>query len=674
MSEQIVDLIESVMPGPMGDVTHAAIEAVGEARRYAALAQANGWAMGGDASLAMRRLDLLDTLAGVNGSAARHVDGPASEPSGELRLVNGTQITGVGLNVDGSFRTRARLSRAWRLMVQIRAPRGCRLSACWLSSDEVPDPGMLSWVSVAAGSEPHRQWVPLPAFDPSATRLVVLARPAGEEAGTLDGVSFGLSAELAEWEFVGNYPVTVSPAWDSWGSTMQHVYMALDLAPAADPNAIRGDAASLETALISAGSLVYEADWLTGAPSTSPSSASNISSVSIPLLADGAAGANLVRVDLDALTDTSLAVAWDDPDGSDTVAGLLARARVVPVKAGLNQTIDIRIPTMPDSGNPKRRLRIFLPRYASAAQVRFRVWAEAPAEATVFDLDSAPGFAAAHNNTILDAATTTWTEYAPAIRLGRVTGLAMRRTSSASPLSSASMLFLGDSWCAGSGDGTGGWATLIKATHPDATVINKGHPGADWYQAAGYHCPFGGGEPSDPLPAATDYLVVQAYTNGLYQASSEQNGVVTDGKSGLPLGTPSTDHWNGIAGLDASYPQDSHCRRADWVLGSLAREYAGKGTRLLLIAPYRAPSQDGENNAYRLLLPSIFAIARKWGYRILDNFTSSPIPYWDRTLAEPYMWHRTANDNGGEGVDDTHLGLAGNKRVTPAILTALEQL
>ena len=67
MSEQIVDLIESVMPGPMGDVTHAAIEAVGEARRYAALAQANGWAMGGDASLAMRRLDLLDTLAGVNG-------------------------------------------------------------------------------------------------------------------------------------------------------------------------------------------------------------------------------------------------------------------------------------------------------------------------------------------------------------------------------------------------------------------------------------------------------------------------------------------------------------------------------------------------------------------------------------------------------------------------------
>lgn len=533
---------------------------------------------------------------------------------------------------------------------------------------------MLSWVSVAAGSEPHRQWVPLPAFDPSATKLVVLAKPADDETGTLDGVSFGLSAELAEWESDSWFYVSFSPTWDSWANTTQHVYMALDLAPAADPNAIRGDAASLEIALISGGSLVYESDWLTGAPSTSTSSANNISSVSIPLLADGAAGANLVRVDLDALTDTSLAVAWDDPDGRDTVDGLLARARVVPVKAGLDQTIDIRIPTMPDSGNPKRRLRIFLPSYRSAGQVRFRVWAEAPAEATVFDLDSAPGFAAAHNNTILDAATTTWTEYAPAIRLGRVTGLAMRRGSSASPLSSASMLFLGDSWCAGSGDGTGGWATLIKATHPDATVINKGHYGADWSQAARYHCPFDGSEPSDPLPDATDYLVVQAYTNGLYQASSEQNGVVTDGGSGLPLGTPSTDHWKGIDGLNASYPQDSHCRRADWVLGSLARKYAGKGTRLLLIAPYRAPSQDGENNAYRLLLPSIFAIARKWGYQILDNFTSSPIPYWDRTLAEPYMWHRTASDNGGEVVDDTHLGLAGNKRITPAIVTALEQL
>lgn len=440
------------------------------------------------------------------------------------------------------------------------------------------------------------------------------------------------------------------------------------------PQGSSGDAASLETALTSGGVLVYEADWLTGSPSTSPSSATNISSVSIPLLADGAAGANLVRVDLDALTDTSLAVAWDNPDSSDTVDGLLARARVVPVKAGLDQTIDIRIPTMPESGNPKRRLRIFLPNYMSMGQVRFHVWAEPPAEATVFDLDSTPGFAAAHNGTILDAADGKWTEYIPAIRLGRVTGLAMRRGSSASPLSSARMLFLGDSWCAGSGDGYGGWATLIKATYPDATVINKGHYGADWLQAAGYHCPFDGGEPSDPLPDATDYLVVQAYTNGLYQASSEQNGVVTDGKSGLPLGTPSTDHWKGIDGLNASYPQDSHCRRADWVLGSLARKYAGKGTRLLLIAPYRAPSQDGENNAYRLLLPSIFAIARKWGYQILDNFTSSPIPYWDRTLAEPYMWHRTANDNGGEGVDDTHLGLAGNKRVTPAIVAALEQL
>lgn len=247
----------------------------------------------------------------------------------------------------------------------------------------------------------------------------------------------------------------------------------------------------------------------------------------------------------------------------------------------------------------------------------------------------------------------------------------------ASPLDGMSLAFLGDSWCAGSGDGAGGWARLVGEAFPGATVTNKGHYGADWAQAAGFHCPHSG-DATDPLPDELDYLVVEAYTNGLYAEPVEQ-----DGKRGVidkfgrlkRFGSASDAHWDGDAAWQAAYPGDTatYAAECDWVLGSLARRYAGGGTRLLVIAPYRAPSQwpksAGEHasgEGFAEFLPAVGALAAKWGYDFLDRFTTSPIPSWSWDASVPYMWHK----DGGE-VDATHLGLAGNRRVLGPIVDAI---
>ncbi|KAA8827252.1 hypothetical protein [Bifidobacterium myosotis] len=242
------------------------------------------------------------------------------------------------------------------------------------------------------------------------------------------------------------------------------------------------------------------------------------------------------------------------------------------------------------------------------------------------------------------------------------------------PLDGKTLVFLGDSWCAGSGDGAGAWATLIQQRYPKSTCVNKGHYGSDWAQAATRHAPHSG-DPTDPLPDTIDYLIVEAYTNGLYTPPVEQ-----DGKSGVidqfnrlkRFGTPNATYWTDDASWQKAYTGDTgtFAAETDWVLGSLAR--AHPEARKLVIAPYRAPSQyptsvgeQATGEAFATFLPSVWTLAEKYGYATYNGFDHSPIPGWDFTLATPYMWVNNTK------TDATHLNAKGNEKITPAILDAI---
>lgn len=303
-------------------------------------------------------------------------------------------------------------------------------------------------------------------------------------------------------------------------------------------------------------------------------------------------------------------------------------------------------------------------------------------DSSIFDTSKKAGFSAPWNGTWLNSADDDQWQYVPAVWLEGLSGTSVVAGDKSGAISTIqdfagkTIVFMGDSWCAGSGDGHGAWAKLFQSQFNLSTTVNKGHPGADWWQAANnYHFPFDGSTAPDPLPDTCDYLVVEEYTNGLYQDMSSDG--LNDGRTtgAIPFGTPNLDaFFTNKASLDTAYPDDSWCKRADWVLGMCARKYATQGTKLLLIAPYRAPKQAGPNSAFLHFHPMVQELARKWGFAVYDRFLSSQIPYWDTTLAEPFMWHKSASDAGGAGIDNIHLGLAGNKVITPGIIEAMKRL
>jgi cephalosporin-C deacetylase-like acetyl esterase len=241
-----------------------------------------------------------------------------------------------------------------------------------------------------------------------------------------------------------------------------------------------------------------------------------------------------------------------------------------------------------------------------------------------------------------------------------------------STLAGKQILLTGDSWCSGSGDGTGGWGAIIKSEFPTCDIVYKSDYGMDWWQGANFIFP-ATEKPENrwKLPEAPDYVLIEAYTNGLYQDVNQTGGAMTDGRASeaIKFGSVNRDKYpTDFKSLKVLHNnEDTWAYRAEWFLWQMQKKYAGNGkTKFAIVFPYRAPNMAGEKTAFHQFKPIVEELASKYGYPVLDMYEPSIIPYWNNELSAPYMWRK---DNGQ--LDDCHLGLAGNKLITPPIIKFL---
>lgn len=209
------------------------------------------------------------------------------------------------------------------------------------------------------------------------------------------------------------------------------------------------------------------------------------------------------------------------------------------------------------------------------------------------------------------------------------------------PLHGKKAVFLGDSWCAGNAESGGTWASRIKTNNPSMTVTNYGLHGADWAQ-----CSIHVLDHEDKLAVMkeSDYIIIEAYTNGLY-------GDV----SGLskPLGEINEFNYMTLEQIEAL--PNSYAKDLERALYRIANECTGN--KIGVIFPYKAVAHLSETNAFRVFRPQVLACCRKYNIPVFDNFDGCNIPSWSDTLRVPFY---ATNDT-------VHLAKQGYDLITPPI-------
>lgn len=205
-------------------------------------------------------------------------------------------------------------------------------------------------------------------------------------------------------------------------------------------------------------------------------------------------------------------------------------------------------------------------------------------------------------------------------------------------------IFFGDSWCAGNDSAPGGWCNIIKSNNPTMTVYNCGRHGADWSQCYSYW--FSNVDNYISLPDDADYIIIEAYTNGLYGAVQELS---------KPLGEINQyQYYSNIDeitnALGSTYAAD-----LEKCLFSIVKRWNGK--KIGLMFPYKAVSHLSENNAFRNFREQVIACANKYNIPIFDNFNGSNIQSWNDEYVNKYYWNS----------DKTHLNGVGYAIITPPI-------
>lgn len=216
------------------------------------------------------------------------------------------------------------------------------------------------------------------------------------------------------------------------------------------------------------------------------------------------------------------------------------------------------------------------------------------------------------------------------------------------PLHGKKAVFLGDSWCAGNAESGGTWASRIKENNPSMSVTNYGMHGADWAQ-----CSIHVLDHEDKLAVMkeSDYIIIEAYTNGLY-------GDV----SGLskPLGEINEFKYMTLEQIEAL--PNSYAKDLERALYRIATECVGK--KIGVIFPYKAVAHLTETNAFRVFKPQVMACCRKYNIPVFDNFDGCNIPSWNETLRIPFY-----------ATDDTvHLAKQGYDLITPPIESWMKTL
>lgn len=209
------------------------------------------------------------------------------------------------------------------------------------------------------------------------------------------------------------------------------------------------------------------------------------------------------------------------------------------------------------------------------------------------------------------------------------------------PLHGKKAVFLGDSWCAGNAESGGTWASRIKTNNPTMTVTNYGLHGADWAQ-----CSIHVLDHADKLAVMkdADYIIIEAYTNGLYGDVSELS---------KPLGEINEFNYMRLQQIEEL--PNTYAKDLERALYRIVTECTGK--KIGVIFPYKAVAHLSETNAFRVFRPQVMACCRKYNIPVFDNFDGCNIPSWSDTLRVPFY---VTNDT-------VHLAKQGYDLITPPI-------
>ena len=216
------------------------------------------------------------------------------------------------------------------------------------------------------------------------------------------------------------------------------------------------------------------------------------------------------------------------------------------------------------------------------------------------------------------------------------------------PLHGKKAVFLGDSWCAGNSESNGTWASRIKANNPTMQVTNYGLHGADWFQC-NVHV-LDNSERLNTMKEA-DYIIVEAYTNGLYEETSQLS---------KPLGE--IDEFNYLTLEQINALDDTYAKDLEKALYRIATECHGK--KIGVIFPYKAVAHLSPTNSFVAFRPQVMACCRKYNIPVFDNFDGCNIPSWHEELRKDYY-----------ATDDTvHLKAKGYDMITPPIESWMKSL
>lgn len=221
-------------------------------------------------------------------------------------------------------------------------------------------------------------------------------------------------------------------------------------------------------------------------------------------------------------------------------------------------------------------------------------------------------------------------------------------TQIANPLHGKKAVFLGDSWCAGNSESRGTWASRIKINNPTMTVTNYGLHGADWAQCS-IHV-LDNTERMNTIKEA-DYIIIEAYTNGLYGETSQL---------GKPLGE--IDEFNYLTLEQIDSLPNSYAKDLEKALYRIATECHGK--KIGVIFPYKAVAHLSPTNGFVAFRPQVMACCRKYNIPVFDNFDGCNIPSWHEELRKDYYVEN----------DTVHLNAKGYDVITPSIENWMKSL
>ena len=214
-----------------------------------------------------------------------------------------------------------------------------------------------------------------------------------------------------------------------------------------------------------------------------------------------------------------------------------------------------------------------------------------------------------------------------------------------------SFLFFGDSWCVGNTSAPGGWADWLKNKHPSITKKNCGVHGADWEQCYSYWIE--NTEKWNSLSDDYDYIIIEAYTNGLYgtvSSLSKQLGTIDE-----------YTYYNSVEEIEAALG-NTFAKDLEKCIYKITERWVGK--KIGVMFPYKSVAMLKEDNAFRVFREQVFKCCRKYNVPVFDNFDSCNIQSYRTDFVEKYYFEQ----------DGTHLNSLGYDLICPSIESWINSL